>query len=110
MVYSLQEVNEMKINKAIRDLMKEKNVSRELALQMIYSNGYKIYTPQIASVQQSIDKTFSNTKYFYADRDGGFMQASIVIMDNILFNIISFSFLLNQPFTAPIIIPFTKYF
>ena len=79
------------IEAVVEDLMKEKNASRELALQMIYNNGYKIYTPQKANVQQAIDKTFSNTKYFYTDRDGGFMQASIVIMDNETGNVVGLS-------------------
>jgi len=76
------------IEAVVEDLMKDKNTSRELALQMIYNNGYKIYTPQKPSVQQAIDKTFANTTYFKADRDGGFMQASIVVMDNETGNVV----------------------
>lgn len=79
------------IEAVIEDLIKEKNVTRELALQMIYNNGYKIYTPQNPSVQESIDKTFSNTTYFRADRDGGFMQAAMVVMDNETGNVLGLS-------------------
>ena len=71
--------------------MKEKNVTRELALQMIYNNGYKIYTPQIASVQSAIDSAFSNTTWFYTDRAGTFMQAGMVVMENETGNVVGLS-------------------
>lgn len=79
------------IEAVVEDLMKDKNASRELALQMIYNNGYKIYTPQIASVQQSIDDAFSNGSWFYTDRSGEFMQAGMVVIDNETGNVVGLS-------------------
>lgn len=79
------------IEAVVEDLIKEKNTTRELALQMIYNNGYKIYTPQIASVQQSIDDAFSNTSWFYTDKKGEFMQAGMVVIENETGNVVGLS-------------------
>ncbi len=76
------------IEAVVEDLMEQKNASRELALQMIYNNGYKIYTPQVASVQQSIDDAFANSSWFYTDRSGTFMQAGMVVMENETGNVV----------------------
>ena len=70
------------IEAVVDDLMENQNVSRQLALQMIYNNGYKIYTPQVASIQQSIDSAFSNKTWFYTDKKGDFMQAGMVVIEN----------------------------
>jgi len=79
------------IEAVVADLMEEKNVTRELALQMIYNNGYKIYTPQVASVQKSIDDAFSNKSWFYTDKKGDFMQAGMVVIDNETGNVVGLS-------------------
>ena len=76
------------IEAVVEDLMEQQNVSRELALQMIYNNGYKIYTPQDADVQKSIDDAFANDSWFYTDKSGDFMQAGMVIIDNTTGNVV----------------------
>ena len=48
---------------------------------MLYSDGLKIYTPQDPSVQSAIDSAFNDSKLFYTDRSGTFMQAAMVVMD-----------------------------
>lgn len=76
------------IEAVVEDLMEQRNVTRELALQMLYNNGYKIYTPQVASVQKSIDSAFANKKWFYTDKKGEFMQAGMVVIDNATGNVV----------------------
>ena len=79
------------IEAVVEDLMGQQNVTRELALQMIYNNGYKIYTPQDADVQKSIDDAFANDSWFYTDRKGTFMQAGMVVIDNATGNVVGLS-------------------
>ena len=64
-----------------QDLMEEKGVSEGVAVKMLYSDGLQIYTPQDSAVQQAIDNTFNNSKLFYTDRSGTFMQAAMVVID-----------------------------
>ena len=64
-----------------QDLMEEKGVSEGVAVKMLYSDGLKIYTPQDPSVQSAIDSAFNDSKLFYTDRSGTFMQAAMVVMD-----------------------------
>ncbi|MDD2627876.1 MAG: PBP1A family penicillin-binding protein [Clostridia bacterium] len=70
------------IESVATDLMEKQNVSKEMALQMLYGNGYKIYTTQVPSVQKTIDEAFSNKSWFYKDKAGTFMQAGMVVIDN----------------------------
>ncbi len=64
-----------------QDLMEEKGISEGVAVKMLYSDGLKIYTPQDPSVQSAIDSAFNDSKLFYTDRSGTFMQAAMVVMD-----------------------------
>ncbi len=79
------------IESVVEDLMEEQNITRELAVQMLYNNGYKVYTPQDPDVQQSIDDAFANKKWFYTDSKGDFMQAGIVVIDNETGNVVGLS-------------------
>ena len=79
------------IESVAADLMEKQNVSKEMALQMLYGNGYKIYTTQVPSVQKSIDEAFSNKSWFYNDKAGTFMQAGMVIIDNSNGNVVGLS-------------------
>lgn len=63
------------------DLMEQKNLSEDAAVEMIYSGGLKIYTPYDPSVQKAIDDTYDNDKIFVTDKDGKFMQSSMVVID-----------------------------
>ena len=65
-----------------KDLMEEKGVSEGVAVKMLYSDGLKIYTPQDPTVQKAIDNTFNDSKIFYTDRSGDFMQAAMVVIDH----------------------------
>lgn len=65
------------VEAVIEDLMEQKNVSRGIALKMIYTDGYKIYTTQDPSVQSAIDNAFTDTSIFYDD-----IQGSMVVIDH----------------------------
>jgi penicillin-binding protein 1A len=69
------------VEAVIQDLMEQRNVSRGIALKMIYTDGYKIYTTQDPTVQAAVDSAFDNSNIFYSDWDGGFMQGAMVVMD-----------------------------
>ena len=70
------------VEAVIADLMDQKNVSRGIAIKMIYTDGYKINTTQDQSVQAAIDDAFNNPNIFYTDWDGDFMQGAMVVMDH----------------------------
>jgi len=70
------------IEAVISDLVEAKNITRDVALKMIYSNGYKIYSTMDSNVQKAINKAYDNSKLFYKDSKGGFMQSALVTMDH----------------------------
>lgn len=76
------------VEAVIKDLQEEKNVSRGLAIQMLYGNGYKIYTTMDPNVQKAIDDAYNNPKLFYTNRDGSFMQSSMVVMEQSTGNVV----------------------
>lgn len=65
------------VEAVIEDLMEQKNVSRGIALKMIYTDGYKINATQDPSVQSAIDNAFTDTSIFYDD-----IQGSMVVIDH----------------------------
>ncbi|MEG2310676.1 MAG: transglycosylase domain-containing protein, partial [Clostridia bacterium] len=69
------------IEEVIKGLMEQKDVSYGVAQKMLFSNGYKIYTTQDSKVQKAIDDAYNNSKLFYTDKKGDFMQSSMVVMD-----------------------------
>lgn len=70
------------VEAVIADLMDQKNVSRGIAIKMIYTDGYKINTTQDQSVQAAIDSAFDNPNIFYTDWNGDFMQGAMVVIDH----------------------------
>jgi len=74
------------INDVIKDLMSEKNISREEAIRRVYNNGLRIYTTQNPEIQSAVDEVFTNPEFQNTtSRDavklGEKPQASIVIID-----------------------------
>ncbi|MCX8074764.1 MAG: penicillin-binding protein [Clostridia bacterium] len=69
------------IEQVVSDLQEQKNVSRGMALNMLYTQGYKIYTTQDAKVQKIVDDAYNSEKLFYTDKQGDFMQSAMVVMD-----------------------------
>lgn len=70
------------VEAVISDLMEQKNVSRGIALKMIYTDGYKIYSTQDTGVQAAIDSAFSDTSIFKSDIYEDMIQGSMVVMDH----------------------------
>ncbi len=76
------------IEAVVDDLMEEQGVDEQTALTMVYNNGYKIYTTQDQKIQQAIDDAYNNTKLFYTDKAGDYMQSSMVVMDQYTGNVL----------------------
>ena len=71
------------IDQVISDLMTEKGYTEETATQLVYSAGYKIYTPFDPDVQAVVDSVYedeSNINYHSAS--GQRLQSAITIVDN----------------------------
>lgn len=79
------------IESIISDLMEKKNVERGVAIKMIYTNGYKIYTTFDKNVQNKIDEVYDNPDIFYTDWAGDFMQSAMVVMDHSNGNVLGIS-------------------
>lgn len=65
----------------IEDLMETLGVERGIAITKLYGNGYKIYTPFDPDVQSTIDNAYNNSKLFYTDNKGDFMQSAMVVIE-----------------------------
>ncbi|MDD2376179.1 MAG: transglycosylase domain-containing protein [Clostridia bacterium] len=76
------------IEQVILDLQEQKSVTRGVAIKMLYADGYKIYSTQDQAVQKAIDDAYNNTKLFYTDKKGDFMQSSMVVMDQSTGNVL----------------------
>lgn len=70
------------VESVISDIMEQKNVERGVAIKMIYTNGYKIYTTFDPSVQKVIDEVYDDPNLFYTDKAGDFLQSAAVVMDH----------------------------
>ena len=78
------------INQVVEQVMTEKNISRELAENYVYSSGLKIYSTEDATIQARVEEEFKKDKYQIAgkekDENGNLKndhtQASIAIIDN----------------------------
>lgn len=75
------------IDQVLKDLQEQKNVDKGQATKLLYTNGYKIYTTLDPKVQKVIDDAYNNPKLFYTDKKG-FMQASMVVMDQSTGNVL----------------------
>ena len=76
------------IEQVISDLKDQKNVTRGVAIKMLYADGYKIYSTEDPTVQKAIDDAYNNPKLFYTDKKGAFMQSSMVVMDQSTGNVL----------------------
>ena len=65
----------------IDDLMDTLGVERGIAITKLYGNGYKIYTPFDPDVQSTINAAYNNSKLFYTDSKGDFMQSAMVVIE-----------------------------
>lgn len=65
----------------IEDLMETLGVERGIAITKLYGGGYKIYTPFDPNVQSVIDNAYNNSKLFYTDSKGDFMQSAMVVIE-----------------------------
>ena len=72
------------INQVVNQLVEEKDWSKEYAQSRVYGGGYKIYTNQITSIQDTADKEYKNEKYILKSKlvEGAHSQSAMVIMDN----------------------------
>lgn len=65
----------------ISDLMENLGVERGIAITNLYGKGYKIYTPFDPNVQNTINSAYDNSKLFYKDGKGDYMQSAMVIIE-----------------------------
>jgi len=74
---------ESMITQVLEDLMEEYGVSKEAASQMLYQNGYSIYTPMDPEVQKTLELVYENdTEYFPMSGSGGLQpQSAMVVCD-----------------------------
>ena len=70
------------LEEVIADLQEAKGITRQAALNRLYSNGYQIHTTLDPKVQDAIDKAYNNNKLFYKDKKGTFMQSAMVVIDH----------------------------
>lgn len=70
------------IDEVATDLAESKGITYNAAIQLLYTAGYQIYTTQDLNVQNAIDSAYSNSKIFYYDNDGLFMDSAMVVMDH----------------------------
>jgi penicillin-binding protein 1A len=65
-----------------KDLMEKFNVTDDVALKMIYNNGYKIFTTMSSTIQSHMDKVFQDDSYFTkVNKTDQVPQAAMVIID-----------------------------
>ena len=89
-VYSWYE--EQVISDVCDDLVEQLKISEELASQMVFYGGLKIYTCIDPEVQAEVDKVYSNLDNLpYKSSDGQQMQSAITVIDNETGNIVALS-------------------
>ncbi len=88
------------IEQLIKQVMEEKNISREIAKNYIYSSGLTIYSTVNANIQKQIEEETLKTKYIKAgrakDKQTGKLlndhtQSAIVIIDHKTGNVLGVS-------------------
>ncbi len=75
-------------NDVVEDLMELKDVEKGIAKQMLYTQGYKIYTTMDPKVQNAIDSAYNNQSLFYTDSAGDFMQSAMVVIEQSTGNVV----------------------
>lgn len=69
------------INDAIVDLMRERNIGKETAKQLIYGGGYQIYSCLDPEIQRYVDEYYSDLSNFATKGSNQQLQSAIVIVD-----------------------------
>ncbi len=60
---------EAAINEIVEQMMSEKGMTREMAETKIYGGGYKIYTTQVSSIQNTMQEEMAKDKYIMPGKD-----------------------------------------
>ena len=69
------------INDVLNDLQEKKNLTKEIAIKMVYSGGLQIYSTVNPDVQNRIDEVFANpSKHIYYNENDP-IQAAMVVID-----------------------------
>lgn len=87
---------EAAINQIVEQLMSEKGMSREMAETKVYGGGYKIYTTQVTTIQNTMQEEMSKDKYIMTGKkknaDGTLInaqsQAAMVVIDHTTGNVV----------------------
>ena len=69
------------INDAIVDLMRERNIGKETAKQLIYGGGYQIYSCLDPEIQGYVDEYYADLSNFATKGSAQQLQSAIVIVD-----------------------------
>ena len=72
------------VDQVINDLVEQKGMSREYAESRVFNGGLKIYTTQLAAVQNAIDQEYKSDKFVKPSnqKEGQHTQSAMVIIDN----------------------------
>lgn len=76
------------IDQVANQLAEEKDLNYKTARTMVYSGGYKIYTTQDSSIQDTMEEEYLKTKYIKkattkkGKENGGHSQSAMVIIDH----------------------------
>ena len=65
------------VEAVIEDLMEQRNISRGIALKMIYTDGYQIHSTEDPDIQWQVDEAFKDGSIFYDD-----IQGAMVVLDH----------------------------
>ena len=72
------------INQVISDIAEERGISTALAKNYVYGSGIKIYSTEIASIQDIVEEEFLKTSYIKNSKlhAGETTQAAMAVIDN----------------------------
>lgn len=70
------------INDVLNDLQEKKNLSKEIAVKMIYSGGLQIYSTVDPAVQDRIDVVYANPKEHILYNEEAPIQSAMVVIDH----------------------------
>ncbi len=74
------------VEQVIDDLAEEYNCGKDVASQMLYNGGYKIYSTVNKDIQDLLEKTYSDTKKYFSeykkvDGEKEYVQSAMTILD-----------------------------
>ncbi len=76
------------IEQVIEDLRQQESLTYDEAKKKVYTSGYRIYTTMDQNVQNAINDAYNNSKLFYTEKNGDFMQSAMVVMEQSTGNIV----------------------